>query len=34
VAELIKNYLKFADIIEDSQIIIKKEKAEEHKNSE
>jgi hypothetical protein len=29
VAELIKNYLKFADIIEDAQIIIKKEKAEE-----
>ena len=32
--ELIKQYLKLADIIDDSQLIIKKEKVEESKKSE
>jgi hypothetical protein len=34
VSELIKSYLKFADIIDDAQSVIKKEKSEESKKSE
>lgn len=34
IGELIKSYLKFADIIDDAQSVIKKEKAEESKKSE
>jgi len=34
IGELIKGYLKFVDIIDDAQSVIKKEKAEESKKSE
>ena len=32
--ELIKNYLKFADLLDESQLVIRKEKTEEQKKSE
>jgi len=34
IGEIIKGYLTLVDIIDDTQSIIKKEKAEESKNSE
>lgn len=32
--ELIKNYLNFVNVLDDAQVVIKKEKTEESKKSE